>query len=139
VLDCKFEGIEDGESALKECRDIEVDRCSFALRYPLWHAYNYKIRNSIFLSTSRAPLWYCSNGELIGVSIKGVKAIRECSSINIVDSDIDSDEVGWKSRDIKVINSKISSFYLFFDSKNIEIENIDFKGKYSFSTVRMLL
>lgn len=132
VMDCKFEGIEDGESALKECRDIEVDRCTFALRYPLWHASNYKIRNSTFLSTSRAPLWYCSNGELLGVSIKGVKAIRECSSINIVDSIIDSDEVGWKSRDVKVSNSKISSFYLLFDSKNIEIENIDFKGKYSF-------
>ena len=132
VLDCKFEGIEDGESALKECRDIEVDRCTFALRYPLWHASNYKIRNSTFLSTSRAPLWYCQNGELLGVSIKGVKAIRECHSINIVNSNIDSEEVGWKSSDIKISNSKITSFYFLFDSHDIEIDNLDFKGKYSF-------
>ena len=132
VSDCKFEGKEDGESALKESRNIEVERCLFSLRYPLWHVLDFKVRDSIFTKTCRAPLWYCQNGELLGVSIKGVKAIRECSSINIINSNIDSDEVGWKSSDIKISNSKITSFYFLFDSHDIEIDNLDFKGKYSF-------
>ena len=136
VSDCKFEGKEDGESALKESRNIEVERCLFSLRYPLWHVLDFKVRDSIFTKTCRAPLWYCSNGELLGVSIKGVKAIRECHSINIVNSNIDSEEVGWKSSDIKISNSKITSFYFLFDSHDIEIDNLDFKGKYSFQYCR---
>lgn len=132
IMDCKFEGIEDGESALKECRDIEVDRCTFALRYPLWHAYNYKIRNSIFLSTSRAPFWYCLNGSVEHTKILGVKAFRECSHININNSYIESEEFGWKCRDIKISNSTLKAFYLLFESKDIEITNIKMSGKYSF-------
>ena len=40
VSNCRFEGPLDGESALKEGRNLEIDRCVFALRYPLWHVQN---------------------------------------------------------------------------------------------------
>ena len=35
VKDCSFDGPADGESAFKECSDIQVERCFFNLRYPL--------------------------------------------------------------------------------------------------------
>ncbi len=38
VSNCIFAGPADGESILKECRNILVENCSFSLRYPLWHA-----------------------------------------------------------------------------------------------------
>ena len=34
VLNCKFQGPADGESVLKECKQISVSGCSFSLRYP---------------------------------------------------------------------------------------------------------
>ena len=34
VKDCSFDGPADGESAFKECSDIQVERCFFNLRYP---------------------------------------------------------------------------------------------------------
>ena len=37
VKDCAFDGPADGESAFKECRNVEADRCFFNLRYPFWH------------------------------------------------------------------------------------------------------
>lgn len=37
VFSCRFDGPADGESALKEGRDIRVDDCYFNLRYPFWH------------------------------------------------------------------------------------------------------
>lgn len=37
VENCRFEGPADGESALKEARNICVVDCNFSLRYPLWH------------------------------------------------------------------------------------------------------
>ena len=37
IKNCIFKGPSDGESALKECRNISVSGCIFDLRYPLWH------------------------------------------------------------------------------------------------------
>ena len=34
VVRCVFEGPADGESALKECRDVHLDDCDLRLRYP---------------------------------------------------------------------------------------------------------
>ena len=36
VANCTFAGPADGESVLKEARDILVHDCEFSLRYPLW-------------------------------------------------------------------------------------------------------
>ena len=46
VKNCKFEGPKDGESVLKETRNIIVDSCSFSLRYPLWHAQKFELKSS---------------------------------------------------------------------------------------------
>ncbi len=37
LVNCVFAGPADGESALKEARDVTLADCSFSLRYPLWH------------------------------------------------------------------------------------------------------
>ncbi len=37
VISCRFDGPADGESALKESRDIDVRNSFFNLRYPFWH------------------------------------------------------------------------------------------------------
>ena len=34
VVFCRFEGEADGESALKEGKNLEINGCFFALRYP---------------------------------------------------------------------------------------------------------
>ena len=40
---CRFEGIEDGESFLKESRNIAVNNCFMDLRYPMWHVVGLKL------------------------------------------------------------------------------------------------
>ena len=34
-----------GESALKECSNVEADRCRFEGKYPFWHVDGFVIRN----------------------------------------------------------------------------------------------
>ena len=58
---CKFSGPEDGESPLKESRDILVKDCSFDLRYAFWHVTNGVVKDCKFSNTARAPFWYCKN------------------------------------------------------------------------------
>lgn len=135
VESCTFAGPNDGESVLKEARNIEVINSSFSLRYPLWHNVDFKVLESKFDEYSRAPLWYCFNGELDKLHIRSVKAIRECVNISIYNSDIISPEFGWKCQKINIKDSHIESEYMLFDSQDIEISNLDFKGKYSFQYV----
>ena len=37
LKNCTFDGAEDGESALKEGKNLKLERCYMNLRYPLWH------------------------------------------------------------------------------------------------------
>ena len=135
VRACIFEGIEDGESSLKEARNIIVSKCIFSLRYPMWHNKHFTLSSSEFHLSSRAPLWYSSYGDISKVRIESVKALRECRHINIKDSNMMSEEFGWRCRDISVKDSYLESFYLFFESRHLDISNISMLGKYSFQYV----
>lgn len=139
VRGCRFEGPADGESVLKETRDIIIDDCSFSLRYPIWHARKYELKNSRLDEKTRAALWYSDDGEIEDTEIKGVKALRECRNTVIRNCRIDSVEFGWKTDNTKISDSSIISEYIFLDAKNIELERLDFKGKYSFQYVENLV
>lgn len=138
VKKCIFAGEEDGESALKEARNILVDSCEFALRYPLWHVRKFKMTNSDMTSTCRAPIWYASKGKIKECKMKGIKTLRECRNITISRCSIDSAEFGWKCRNIKLKKTDINSEYLFFDSKNISLFDVNMTGKYSFQYIKNL-
>ena len=138
VKGCVFAGPADGESVLKESRNVVIDNCSFSLRYPLWHTKTYSLINSCLDDKTRASLWYSDNGVIKNTKIFGVKALRECECTLIKNCEIDSVEFGWKTNNTSVEESKIVSEYIFFDSKNIKIKNLDFKGKYSFQYVENL-
>jgi len=138
VLNTKFEGPADGESALKEARRIEVKDSSFSLRYPLWHVDEFSLDNISMNSTTRAALWYSTNGKINNSTLGGIKALRECKNIEIDNSIMDSSEFGWKCDNITITNSKLNSEYLFLDSSNITLSNIMMYGKYSFQYVKNL-
>ena len=55
---CRFEGQEDGESALKECSNIELNNCYMDLRYPFWHDNIIKLNKIKMTKNCRAALWY---------------------------------------------------------------------------------
>lgn len=139
VINCQFSGKQDGESVLKETRNIIVDSCFFELRYPLWHSLQFEVLNSKFNEFSRAPIWYSSNGKINKCDINVIKALRECSDIFIQNSNIKSCEFGWKCNDIYVSNSNLEGEYAFLDSKNIKLNNVNFNGKYSFQYIDNLL
>lgn len=49
-----------------------------------------------------------------------------------------SQEFGWKSEEITLTDSQIESEYLFFDSRNVKLERVKMKGKYSFQYMKDL-
>lgn len=130
VCDCIFKGTSGGESALKEAGDVIVDRCDFASRYPLWHSCRFVVRNSLFGPESRAPIWYGCNGIIEKSTINSVKALRQCSVVNINNCCINSDEFGWNGRCIDIRNSQLRGVYGLLNSKNIRLQHVDLTGQY---------
>ncbi len=135
VTECVFAGPADGESVLKESRDITVTRCDFSLRYPLWHVDGFTMTDTSMDELTRAAIWYSHRGTIARSRLHGIKAVRECSDIEITDSDIISEEFGWKSSGITLKDTSITSAYLFLDSREIRLDHVRMTGKYSFQYV----
>ncbi len=132
VVNCRFEGPKDGESALKECQDITAERCFFALRYPLWHVTNGVLCDCHMTDTCRAAMWYDKNLTLTDCRLLGIKAMRECLDMTLDRCEIVSPEFGWKCRDIVMHDCELTGEYPFFDSEDMTISRLRLKGKYSF-------
>lgn len=138
IINCNFAGAKDGESVLKECRKIDIENCSFSLRYPIWHAKKFVLKNSKMDDKTRAPLWYSNDGVIESSKVEGIKCLRECKNILIQNSIINSDEFGWRCKKLKIENSEINSVYFLFESKDVEIDNLKINGKYSFQYMKNL-
>lgn len=135
ITHCTFAGPADGESALKECENIVVKDSLFQLRYPLWHVHKGIISNSVIPKTCRAALWYDTDITIENSKLYGIKALRECSDINLMGSDVISPEFLWRCRGVTVRNTTMQSEYPFFECHDVTISKLAMKGKYSFQYV----
>ncbi len=135
VEDCRFDGPADGESALKESRDIKVTGSFFNLRYPFWHDENLEITESEMTENCRAALWYTNNAVIRDTKLHGIKALRECSDIRMENCDIISPEFGWSVRSMVMKDTAVQSEYFMMRSERLDFDNVSLKGKYSFQYI----
>ena len=133
VKNSRFDGPADGESAFKECRNIDVTSCFMNLRYPFWHVEKAKISNTNFTENCRAALWYDKDILIENSRLFGIKAIRECENISLKNCSVNSPEFAWKSQKLTIENVTIEeSEYPFFEIRDAKITGLKMKGKYSF-------
>ena len=135
VLDCRFDGPADGESAFKECSDIALKDCYFNLRYPFWHDKGLKISGSEMTEACRAALWYTEDAEITDTKMHGIKALRECANVRIKGCDIISPEFGWSVRGINMEDTSAEGEYFMLRSDHLTFDNVKLKGKYSFQYI----
>ncbi len=136
AVNCCFDGPADGESAFKESSNITAENCFFNLRYPFWHTHTLNINSCEMTSLCRAALWYSDNINIAGSKLHGIKALRECESIKITDSDIISPEFGWFSKNINMNNTSAEGEYFMLKAENLNFDNVSLKGKYSFQYIK---
>ena len=136
VKDCSFDGPADGESAFKECSDIQVERCFFNLRYPFWHDHGLKLSGSELTALCRAALWYSDHIEITDTKLHGIKALRECREAVLRGCDVISPEFGWSSRQVRMEDCTAESEYFMMRAEDLQFKNVRMKGKYSFQYIR---
>ena len=135
LVGCRFDGVADGESALKESRNVSARDCYFNLRYPFWHDENVKISECHMTELCRAALWYSGNVTISGTKMHGTKALRECRDIKIHDCDIRSAEFGWFNNGIEMRDSSAEGEYFMMRSTDMRLSGVTLKGKYSFQYI----
>lgn len=132
LIGCSFDGEEDGESALKEASRIDVEKCRFNLRYPLWHDREVRMNGCELTEKCRAALWYSEDIDIKNSILGGIKALRECKNVKIRDTKVISPEFGWRSRSISVKKCEITGEYPFLMAGEVDFSNVRLSGKYSF-------
>ncbi len=138
VVNCTFAGPADGESVLKEARDVALRGCDFSLRYPLWHVVGFSMENCTMDEMTRAAIWYARDGAIENSRLGGIKAVRECENIALKNCRVVSEEFGWKSRGVTLTDTDITAQYIFFDSRDVALKNVHMQGKYSFQYMENL-
>ena len=135
IKSCKFEGPADGESALKESKDVVVEACYWDLRYPFWHDDNLVIRSTELTEKCRAALWYSKEIVIEDSKLHGIKALRECADVVIRGCDIISSEFGWFVNNIVMENTSVAGEYFMMRSNRLVFRNMQLNGKYSFQYI----
>jgi len=123
-----------GESALKECTNIEAVGCRFEGKYPFWHVDGFVVKNCLFTEGARAALWYSRNLEMTDTLVEAPKMFREMDGIRLERVRIpDAQETLWHCRNVELKNVEVThADYLFMHSENIRIEDYRQQGNYSF-------
>ncbi|MDE5642945.1 MAG: DUF3737 family protein [Muribaculaceae bacterium] len=138
--DIRLEGvvIHAGESALKNCSNIEAVGCRFEGKYPFWHVDGFRIYDCLFTAGARAALWYSRGIELKDTLVEAPKMFREMHDLSLENVRIpDAAETFWhcsgvRLRDVEVANAD----YLFMHSSDIDIDGYRQNGNYSFQYCR---
>ena len=136
VVNCRFDGPADGESALKECDRIRVEDSFFNLRYPFWHDRVLEIAGCELTALCRAALWYSSDVTISDTKLHGIKALRECDRVTMRRCDVDSAEFGWYTRGIAMENVSAKGEYFLMGCRDLRLKGVQLKGKYSFQYVQ---
>jgi len=126
--------IGEGESAVKECSDIEAEDCRFWGKYPFWHVSGLKIKRCQFDAGARSAIWYSDYMDMRDTQIDAPKFFREMHDLyleNVVMND--ADETFWRCRNIKAKNLTLhEGTYPFMFCENINIDGLKSDSKYVF-------
>lgn len=121
----------DGESPLKESKDIKVTNSTFSYKYPLWYSNRIIVKDTLFEEMSRSGIWYTNDILLENSKIEAPKEFRRSNNIRINKCEfLNSQETLWECTNVKIKDSSFKGDYLLMNSKDIEIDNMKLDGNY---------
>ena len=127
-----------GESAIKECSNIEAVNCRFEGNYPFWHVHGFAIDRCFFDVGARSALWYSDHLKMTDTRIDAPKMFREMHDIEIENVEMtDADEVFWRCNRLNIKNLKLhGGTYPFMFCNGLRIDGLESDSKYVFQYVK---
>lgn len=123
----------DGESPLKESKNIKIKQSIFKWKYPLWYCQNVEVTNSTLLETARSGIWYTNNIHITDSIIEAPKTFRRATHVKLTNVDMPiALESFWNCKDIELNNVTARGDYYAMNSENITIHGLRVTGNYCF-------
>ena len=137
IDNCVFE---DGESPLKESRNITVNDSVFRWKYPLWYSENSTVRNCLFDFDAHAAFWYSNHMTVPDCTIQAPKEFRRNHDVTITNTSFtNAEETLWNCEDVTLDHVSANGDYFAMNSRNITISDFQLTGNYCFDGCRDLV
>lgn len=123
----------DGESPLKESRNIRVEDSSFQWKYPFWYCRDIAVKNCTFTEMARAGIWYTDKISLENCLYEAPKGFRRVNGMTLMNVDFpNADETIWNCRDVVLENVSAKGDYFGMNCENVRLKNFRLAGNYCF-------
>ena len=139
--DCEIEEtiFDDGESPLKESRNISLRACMFKWKYPLWYAKEIDVRDSTWFDMARAGVWYSERVRVTDCAIEAPKNFRRCHDLTLRHvSFANAAETLWECDGVTLSDVTAKGDYFAMNSRNMTVDDLTLYGNYSFDGCRNL-
>ena len=132
-LDIRDSMFSEGESPLKESRDIDLLHTSFQWKYPLWYCKNIDVQRCAFFNMARAGIWYTDNISLTDCIYEAPKGLRRVNGARINHVNFTQAlETLWHCSNIEMDDVTARGDYFGMNCTNLNIRNFNLVGNYSF-------
>lgn len=124
---------ENGESPLKESKDIELYGSMFKWKYPLWYSNNIQLKDCTLFEMARAGIWYTNNITVTDTLIEAPKNFRRCNGVSLENvSFVNAAETLWSCKNVRAKNVRAKGDYFAMNSSEMEFDTFELVGNYSF-------
>ena len=130
IEDCIFE---DGESPLKEGRDLELYGSMFKWKYPLWYTENVLVKNCVWFEMARSGVWYTRHIRVEDSAIEAPKNFRRCEDVTLKNVTMaNAAETFWSCKGVTLDHVMAKGDYFGMNSQDVKICGLTLYGNYCF-------
>lgn len=124
---------DDGESPLKESRNIELYGCMFKWKYPLWYAKNILAKDCAWFEMGRAGVWYTDDITVENAVIEAPKNFRRCHNVVLKNVNFpNAAETLWSCEGVELERVTAKGDYFAMNSSGMKLKDFTLAGNYSF-------
>lgn len=133
LQNCIFQ---DGESPLKESRDIRLSGCMFKWKYPLWYAHDITAQDCTWFDMARAGVWYSERVTVQDCAIEAPKNFRRCHDLTLRKVSLpNAAETLWHCDGVTMEQVVARGDYFAMNSRDMTVDGLTLYGNYSFDGV----
>ena len=124
---------DNGESPLKESRNIELYGSMFKWKYPLWYSKNILAEDCTWFEMARAGVWYTDNITVRNAMIEAPKNFRRCHGVVLENVDFpNAQETLWSCEQVKMDRVTAKGDYFAMNCTDMKLNDFKLVGNYSF-------
>lgn len=123
----------DGESPLKESKNLVIKNSLFQWKYPLWYCQNVTVEDSTWFEMARAGVWYTDDICVKNAVIEAPKNFRRCRQLTLENVSFpNASETLWSCSQVSMKHVTAKGDYFGMNCTDMEIEDFTLSGNYSF-------